>query len=241
METNVADRLVYYVCIPKAIINELHGLRHWSHLKLAEFEEELWLTGFEEKDMVLPLVLKLSNKTCYYETDGYLFYLDSRMPVRQLPNKLCWNGLKDVLKLQKPRFNMNYFGLSEEIVLKLKPGQSVRPIQALWTTVEALIPVMEWIPDFRIRQIQWTLFNENQVILFTTMPLPVEGTGFWNLGSLFIPLGFELEYNFLNDFIQSENEELLFIKDSHSIYINPISIKPLTRAGFRLTTKYITL
>lgn len=241
METNVAERLVYYVCIPKAIRNELYGLRQHSHLKLAEHEDELWLTGFNEKEMTLPLVLKLSNKFCYYKKDGYLFYLDSRIPVRQLPNDLYWNGLKDVLKLEKPQFNMNYFGLSEEIVLKLKPGQSVRPIKALWTTIEALIPVMESIPDFRIKQIQWTLFNENQVILFTNMPLPVEGIGFWNLGSLFIPLGLELEYNFLKDYLQPENEELIFIKASHSICINPTTIKPLTRAGFRLTTKYIRL
>lgn len=241
METDVTNSITYVIRIPNSIKEELRLIRHWSHILFAEDDKYIWLKGFKKEEMTASLTRQLSQSICYFESDGYLFYLDTLVPQRKLPKDLSWESLQKKTPIKRPRINMNYFGLSSKIDIKLKSSDKVQPLKAIWTTLEQLKPVVERIPEFRINQTKWTLFNGNQVILFTNYSLPITGVGFWCSDQVYMPLGLELNYKFLLSSIKPQDQSLLFIKDNIRIYIKPKDIKMLTRSGFRLTTKYIEL
>lgn len=239
METNVSNRVNYFLCIPSSVKDELIAIRHWLHIQIALEGEWFWLSGFTEKEISSVEVLQLSVKYYYYQKANFLFYIDSKVPERRLPEGLEWKALKEVLTLDTPKFNPNFFGLQTQVNIKLKPAEQIRGLKAIKTTVEQLIPILDTIPDFRLKDLEWTLFNGNQVIVFTNTTLPIEGEAYWQLKRVFLPLGYELEFNFLKDHIQPQEDVYFFIDKSASIIeINRTQIKPLTRAGFRLTTKY---
>jgi len=241
METDVTNSITYLICMPKSIKDELRLIRHWSHILFTEKEESIWLKGFKEEELNSALLLQLSQKKIYKEENGYLFYLNTLSPVLIMPKGLTWSTLGESLPIGRPRFNMNYFGHSGEVEVQLKSSENVQPLKAIWTNLEQLKPIMETIPEFRFKHTMWTLFNGNQVILFTDNSLPIKGVGFWCIDQVYMPLGLELNYKYLLDIIKPKDQNLLFVKDDTRVYINSKDIKMLTRSGFRLTTKYIEL
>jgi len=102
----------------------LEPLRHFENISIAIQDEVVWVNGFTKEQMYDPsIIAKISFAKKYQLKDEYLFFLNTLLPEKKLPNGLVWKPISEVFSVQLPQLNYNFFGVSEKISLHLKPSE----------------------------------------------------------------------------------------------------------------------
>jgi len=239
MEKDAGDRINYYVHVSLAYKDELARIRHWSNLKAATEGDTLWVKDLDYAQVQSREVQSIPFKTAYYEQHDRLFPLHSRLPHRTVP-ALLWSPIDRALVVQLPSFNHNYFGLDQQLFIRLTPTQAEAEATAMITTVDVLAPYVATAPAVRLESIRWALLDTGRVFLLGTPLLPLPGHTLWPRKDLLLPTGLDFELPLLTDAIQKKvspgrDQWVLWHADHSYSLIAKNAVMPLSRSSFRLT------
>lgn len=231
--------MIFYVSIDQQYMDLLGELRTRPNLKLAIDKELCWLSGFNEEDVQSKLIQGIPTKKIYAEKNGMLFLWKSLLPSRHIPDVL-WTPIDRALRIESPSYNENYFGLKEDIVVKIVPSELYNPPTAMLVELDLLEKYLIDAPAIRLTKIKWTVVNGNSALLLGTPLLPLKGNTYWKSGVHFLPEGFDFELHSLNRSIEkklsSEDATLLFwSEDGTYQIISADDFASLSRSSFRLT------
>ncbi|MBO6516586.1 MAG: hypothetical protein JJ975_08545 [Bacteroidia bacterium] len=238
MEVNSANGITYYVSVPEQCLNELAEIRHWPGLEVGHAADCIWIKGQNPNLMDSPAIRSLTGVKRYTSNGKHLFEPEALLPALELP-KVSWSEMKQILPITRPRYNPNYFGLSETLKPTLVRTSSVQKSKAQMVSLESLEAYVFDAPGIRLTPIVWTVLNR-MAILIGSPVLPLTGKTFWHNGTLFIQEGFDLEVPVLAPFIRNSHDPAhthnVFIEEDGSHKLFPIvNFRPLSRSSFNRT------
>jgi len=230
----------YYLNIEGSHIDSLAQIRHWEHLKVAFHQEEIWITNFKPDEIEHALILSLPNKTIYYEEESLLFPLKSLLPEKELPKGLLWTPITRALPLEYPKLNHNYFGVNQNISIKLIPAATEQETCALLTTYKEAKGFIETAPCHRLQHIKWVVINDDKIVLLGTPIIPVAGETYWFQQGFLLPNGYDFELPILARTLEQkinpfQSEIVIWFNDNTYITISKNSFQDLSISSFRLT------
>lgn len=240
MEKNASNNISYFLKIDSQYKNDLGNIRHWSNLKAASDEDAIWIKDFDYAQINSIEVKSIPYKTIYYEKDGKLFLQNSQLPDRIVPT-LLWTAIDRILQVKLPSYNHNYFGLTEKVDIKIIPSEKEEETVAMITSVESLRRYISKAAEIRFKNIEWTILNGNKVLLVGQPLLPINGEAFWKRKDVFLPSGYDFEFNLLTDslvelLVPEENAFIFWDTDNTYAIIHKEDLQPLSLSSFRLSS-----
>ncbi len=239
MEANAGNGLEYWICVESKWVDSLFGLREWSHLKIAFENELIWVRGFSASEINSSKVLSLPFVKRLYSKDGHLVAYGQKLPLRPEPNQL-WTPIQRGLRIELPKQNFNFFGIDQQLNVRLIESEKERSVQACLVPLTTLGKYIQDAPDIRLKNLYWTVFEETQALIIGTPILPLLGNDFYVRECFLIPLGYQLEFESLtHHFAKALNED-----GRHYVILNlvnaPTKISKndfvsLSRGSFRKT------
>jgi hypothetical protein len=239
MAENAADRVVYYLTVHQQYRDELARIRHWENLKVAADADMLWVKDLDYAQVHTVDVKAIPFKTIYYEKDGKLYLINSRLPERSIPS-LLWTPIERALPIQLPSFNHNYFGIHERAEIKLVQATIEFEAAAMIVGLDVLAKYIESAPAIRLENIRWVVIDHSRAFLLGKPQLPLPGTIFWQRKDMLIPAGYDLELSFFADIIQTHinpgrDNWIVWSVDGSYFRISKESFVTLSRSSFRST------
>jgi len=239
MADYTANTIISYLLEIPAVHKELLGhLRHLGNLKAALVDEVLWVKEISPDQAESALIKGLPYSKLYYSKGGLLFFKDSLLPARKLPQAL-WSPLAYVLPVELPSFNHNYFGISQKIRVKITPSQKEQPVYAVLTDKTTAGDYIQTAPKVRLNKLKWLGVGKSLLIVGTPL-LPVAGRSFWMYNDFLIPLGFDFELPLLakklKQRLDPDNKMIILWQDNNTyLSVEKEAFKPLSISSFRLT------
>jgi len=239
MEENAADDLTYFLCLEDKDQNDLSSIRHWDHLKVAFKDTSIWIKGFDYVQINSKEVKSIPFKTLFYSSKGKLFILNSLLPDRNIP-ALLWTPIERALPVKFSSFNHNFFGINEKISPKLIPSDNEAEAEAMITDIQNLTIYLDSAPGIRLKDIKWTLLNNDKVLLIGKRLLPMEGDTFWKRGNFLIAAGFDINLYLLTDtlnvLLNPQNDHyIIWEKNGNCSTIDKSDFEQLSLGSFRKT------
>jgi hypothetical protein len=230
---------MYYLSINKEHKDYLSGIRHWDNLKATVNEDLIWIKDFLPEQINATEMHQISFKTIYELKENLLFPLGSLLPSGKLPSALVWRPIRNVLPVELPGFNHNYFGVQQDIAISLKPSVTEREAFGLCVSREVFENYMNTAPDFRLKPLQWTMVDDTIIILGTPQ-LPLQGETLWMTHDFLVPTGMDFKHPGLTGIVQQkmnpqQENWILFHADSSYTVIPKNNVKQLSISSFRLT------
>ncbi|MBC7450141.1 MAG: hypothetical protein H7259_01485 [Cytophagales bacterium] len=244
MEKDAANDISYYVLVHQTNKNDLAAIRKWNNLKVAFEEGYIWIKDFDYVQIHALEVKSIPYITVFYSRQGKLFQLNSQLPDRNVPS-LLWTAIERALPVTLPSFNHNYFGVSENIELRLIPSQQEVESIAMITSIDLLHAYLKTAPAIRLQKITWVLLGDDRVFLLGVPFLPIQGKAFWNRGTFMIPAGWDFDLfmltGTLNTILNPANDNwVVWDTDTTYLLINKTDMRPLSLSSFRLSTLYLS-
>jgi hypothetical protein len=241
MEKNAGDRVSYFLQVSHEYKHELARIRHWSNLKAASEGSAFWVKDLDYAQVHSPEVQSIPFKHAFYQQENRLFPLHSRLPERTVPT-LLWTPIDRALLVKLPSLNHNYFGIEEQLSIKLTASGSETDATAMITTQNLLAKYVAEAPAVRLESIRWALLDADRVFLLGIPMLPLPGDSFWARKDLLLPTGLDFELPVLTDAIQKKispgrDQWVVWHRDETYSLIPKEAVMPLSRSSFRLTTQ----
>ena len=231
----------FWAELPRTGEDFLGAIRDWKNVQIALDDDTVWLKGFTEEQSISAEIQQLPDFLLYELREGLLFRKEALVPSKKMRTALLWSPIDKALRLTFPASNNNYFGISEKIEVRLKPGNEEHPAIALLSAVEHIkdnIPVQ---PKFKLEKLEWTVISDKALFLGTPL-LSLPGKTYWTKDGHLLPAGFDFEYKNLSSLLQQQyNKEsdkwLLWNENGTYFPIKKEDFRPLSASSFRLTEK----
>ncbi|MBO0931807.1 hypothetical protein [Fibrella aquatilis] len=203
MAADHTDHVSWFLAIDRAKINHLCGLRAWPNLQVAFADEQVWVTGFTAADIDSVAVQAIPHKWLYYQRGGQLFPRGSLLPARPFSGQL-WTPIARALPVELPGYNHHFFGLAESLDISLQPADNEQPAVAMMTTLPMLARYVLTAPAVRLRAVQWTVLDQDKVLVLGVPLLPVPGEPFWQKLDWLLPVGFDTKWPVLDETLNAK-------------------------------------
>lgn len=240
MEKDAGDGLNYFLQVSHEYKDELARIRHWRNLKAASEGNTFWVKDLDYAQAHATEVQSIPFKTIFYQRDNQLFPLRSRLPDRNVP-ALLWTPIDRALIIKLPALNHNYFGITEQLSIRLTASHAEADATAMVTTQSLAATYIANAPAIRLEQIRWALLDTDRVFLLGTPLLPIPGDTYWTRKDLLLPSGLDFELPLLTDAIQKKisptrDNWVVWHRDHSYSLIPKETVMPLSRSSFRLST-----
>ncbi|WP_426477229.1 hypothetical protein ACP3T3_18505 [Chryseobacterium sp. CBSDS_008] len=227
--------------IPRADEDFLGSIRDWKNVQIAMDNETIWLKGFTEEQAAASEIQQLPDLILYELRDGLLFRKEALVPSKKMPTALLWIPIDKALQLSFPPSNQNYFGIHEQVQIKLKESHEEQPVIALLCAIEDLKESIVTLPKFKLEKIKWILLG-NRALFIGVPLLSFPGKTYWSKDRHLLPAGLDFEFKNLSTLLQQKyNKEsegwLLWDKNGNYLLIKNTDFRPLSVSSFRLTQK----
>lgn len=237
MEESTGSNVIFFIVIPDTAYEQLSALRKWVHLEMGMEGSTIWLKNFNYEEINSTAVLQIPFVKRYIGKQGKLFPYDRLLPEREIP-AIEWASINQETALTLPKYNFNYFGLSDKVDMKLVPSNQEKPTAALLTTLPDLTEYMSTAPAIRYQHLKWVLINYETVFLLGTPLLPIKGESLWQSESAFIPAGYDFEipiltYTLTQKLIGPENRVIVWDETGNYFFINKEDLNFLDLAAVR--------
>lgn len=243
MAKDASNHLTYFLFVEHEQKDALGNLRMWSNLKVGLDEKGIWVKDLDYAQVHSTEVAIIPGKRCFYEKDGRLFPLESLLPEGRTP-ALMWTPIERALPVKFPDLNHNYFGVSEQVEIRLQASDSEQEAIAMMCSTEQLNSYIATAPEVRLGAIRWTLLENNRLLLLGKPLLPVDGETFWLSGKWLLPSGYNLELSFLGELASNlldlnPGEYALFLQNGTYVRITDSDLVPLSRSSYRMTLQML--
>ncbi len=230
---------MYYLIIEEARKNDLAHIRHWNNLKAAFEGTRIWIKDLTAAQARSVEVKSIPYKTLLYEKNGKLCLADHQLPYCSIPTVL-WTPLQRALPLSLPRFNHNYFGIHEQVPVRLCPSSQEQPAAAMLVSLTELEHYLNTAPAIRVQHLQWTVVNGTQALVLGTPLLPLNGSIFWQQGRFLLPAGYVFELpgisGIFGNKLETGNDQWVVWPTPQTWFLLPNNyLQPLSLSSFRLT------
>ena len=239
MAKDSANIVNYFLCVDESHKNDIAKLRQWTNLKVAFEEDKIWITNFERYQIESTEVKSIPYKSLYYSNNNKLFLKHSLLPSRKEPS-LLWTPIERALPLKIDNYNHNFFGISEDLAIKLIPTQESKEAEMMLLSLKTLNTYAETAPEIRLAKLSWVIINDNEALVFGQPILPINGKVYWRQNDMLMPVGFDFELYLLNQqiekIIDAEKQYLkIWNEDSSYFNINKDLLMPLSLGSIRKT------
>jgi len=231
----------FFAELPLADEDFLGAIRDWKNVQIAVDDETIWLKGFTEEQALSSEIQQLPDFILYELREGLLFRKEALVPSKKMRTALLWSPIDKALRLAFPASNNNYFGISEKVVVTLKPGDEEHPVVALLCAIKNIKDSIPVQPKFKLEKLEWTVINDKALFLGTPL-LSLPGKTYWTRDNHLLPAGFDFEFKNLSSLLRQQyNKEsdkwLLWNEDGTYLPIKKEDFRPLSVSSFRLTEK----
>lgn len=242
MAENATDHLSeYFAQIPAQHKDGLATIRHWQNLRVAQDGDVIWIRGLSKEQVQSKELKWIPFLHCYTAKDNLLFRIGHLVPERRLPASLLWNPIERLMNISISNWNHNYFGIQEQVAVKIVPVEKDAEAFAVWSRIEVAAPYIYTALKIRLDHLAWVLLDGKA--LFLGIPVPgVPGVPFWKAGNHLLPVGYDFAFPVLKEVIadkidQEREHWILWHTDSSYTLIPRASVKPLSISSFRLSTR----
>lgn len=244
MANDAADNLNYFLLLEADHQWYLGAIRNWNNLKVGFNEQGIWIKEFDYAQIQSVEVKTIPYKKVFYEKNGRLFPLNSLLPEGTVP-ALIWTPIDRAIPVTLPALNHNYFGVNEELTIRLVAAKSEQESVAMIVDLDVLGNYLEHVPKVRLKNLSWCILDDYTACILGTPLLSVQGEVFWQSDVFLIPSGFEMELNSLKDALKQlleagDSDHILWLKSGKTLKVAHTDLKPLSRASFRMNIKSIT-
>ena len=242
MAENPSKRLKeFWAELPRADEDFLGSIRDWKNVQIAVDEETIWLKGFTDEQVEAPEIQKLPDFILYELREGLLFRKEALVPSEKMRTALLWIPVDKALQLTFPPSNQNYFGIHEQVQVRVKESNEEQPVIALLSNITDIKESIAALPRFKLEKIKWTILGDKA--LFIGIPLlSFPGKTYWTKDRHLLPAGLDFEFKNLSTLLQQKYNKdlegwLLWDENGNYLLIKEIDFRPLSVSSFRLTEK----
>ena len=230
---------MYVLKIEQKHQDVLGTIRHWQNLKVAFDEGFVWIKDFTIEQFESSEVQQIPFIVLYSVRDNLLFIKESLLPQQKMPSALLWSPIVRAFPIELPGLNHNYFGIKEQVSVRLVRSEKEEKGFVLITSLENAKAYILNAPQVRLDALKWVVVDAN-VVIFGSPLLPIKGATYWLKNDFLLPSGYDFEFPILTQTIQSmvspDGESWVFWqKDSSYFKILKTEVKPLSISSFRLT------
>lgn len=230
---------MYFLEINKEHKDFLGSVRHWENLKIAFETNTIWIKDFSAEQINSAEILQIPYIKIYVLKENLLFEKGKQLPSKKLPSGLLWTPILRALSVSLPKFNHNFFGISDMLQITLKRSEDAKEAYALLVDYEELKSYIESAPKFRLEPLRWIVIDNKALIIGTPL-LPLKGNTYWFKEGFLMPSGYDLEWHVLIKTLQEklnpfQENLILWNKDNSYSIIPKNNIKELSISSFRLT------
>ncbi|GGH67356.1 hypothetical protein HNQ91_001673 [Filimonas zeae] len=241
MAKDVTAELVYVLEISRQHQHYLGRIRHWEQLMVACNNHCCLVKGFTKEQAVSTEVKSIPFATLYHWHNGHLFRPGGLVPEKQLAAKEQFQPIAQALPVTLPAFNHNYFGIQQQIPVRLVPGVQEQSACGMLVKVDVLGRYIATAAAVRLQPLQWCLLNRHKALVLGTPLLPLSHAQvLWQSGNLLLPVGYTLEWPVLSPILQQIAEGkgnlALWQQDQTLLPLFWQQFRPLSVSSFRLTT-----
>lgn len=239
MAEDTTSGISLYLEIPVQHQNLLAPIRHWDALRAAYMQDTLWLRGITPQLANSPVLKAIPYIKLYTEKDGLLFPYGSLLPQRKIPQGLLWSPMQNILPVDLPPLNHNYFGVHDGVEFRIVRQKHEQEATTLLCQKDDVAAYLNQAPAIRVQHLAWIGVN-GMVLIIGTPLLPIKGAAFWNRDNFLYPAGFGPELHIIEPLVQntvdpSGSSLVLWDADSSYITIPRNQLMPLSLSSFRLT------
>ncbi|KFF16974.1 hypothetical protein [Chryseobacterium sp. JM1] len=231
----------FWAELPRADEDFLGAIRDWKNVQIVVDDETVWLKGFTEEQSMSADIQQLPNFMLYELRDGLLFKKEALVPSKKMRTALLWSAIDKALRLTFPASNNNYFGISEKVEVRLKPGNEEHPAIALLSSIAEIKDSIPTQPNFKLDKIEWAVIDDKALFLGTPL-LSLPGKTYWTRDGHLLPSGFDFEFKNLSSLLQQQYNKasdkwLLWNEDGTYLPVKKEDFRKLSVSSFRLTEK----
>jgi hypothetical protein len=239
MAQNTSNDINYFLAIDEKHLDFLGKIRHWANLKMAMEDNFCWVKDFTYEQINALEVKTIPYKTIYYSQENKLFKQDSLLPERTIP-MLLWTPIERALSIELPSYNFNYFGVNDQVSVKLVQSEQEKPVFGMLVDRRVLEEYIQNAPAIRLQKLKWTILDESAVFIIGEPNLPIQGEGFWKNGDFFLPIGYDFELpiltNVLSQLIDPNHRNyIVYGLDNQYFLMGKHDFQPLSISSFRLS------
>ncbi|RQO41672.1 hypothetical protein DBR39_03390 [Chryseobacterium sp. KBW03] len=231
----------FWAELPRPDEDFLGSIRDWKNIQIAVEEETIWLRGFTDEQAAAPEIQQLPDFILYELRDGLLFRKEAWVPSKKMRTALLWIPIDKALQLTFPPSNQNYFGIQEQVQVRVKESNEEQPVVALLSNIVDIKESITALPRFKLEKIKWTVLGDKA--LFMGIPLlSFPGKTYWTKDRHLLPAGLDFEFKNVSTLLQQKyNKEsegwLLWDENGSYLLIKETDFRPLSVSSFRLTEK----
>jgi hypothetical protein len=231
----------FWAELPRPNEDFLGSIRDWKNIQIAVEEEIIWLRGFTDEQAAAPEIQQLPDFILYELRDGLLFRKEALVPSKKMRTALLWIPIDKALQLTFPPSNQNYFGIQEQVQVRVKESNEEQPVVALLSNIADIKESITALPRFKLEKIKWTVLGDKA--LFMGIPLlSFPGKTYWTKDRHLLPAGLDFEFKNVSTLLQQKyNKEsegwLLWDENGNYLLIKETDFRPLSVSSFRLTEK----
>lgn len=244
MEKDAGDNIDYYLSLDQIHQSDLGLIRQWENLWLAFDDQKIWVKGFETTQLELLPLKSIPFKTLYYSRRKKLFKHGSLLPEGPIPH-LFWIQIAKALPLKLPPFNFNFFGVQEKISITLKQRTDEQVSVAMVASISSLATYIVNAPEIRLQVLNWTILNQEEVLLLGTPLLPIIGQTYWHKQDFLLPAGYDFNFTLLHDILNERvnpqgDHWVVWNTNSSYFLVKKTDVQPLSLSSFRLSTQHFS-
>lgn len=231
----------FWAELPRADEDFLGSIRDWKNVLIAVDEEIIWLKGFTDEQAEAPEIQQLPDFILYELREGLLFRKEALVPSKKMRTALLWIPIDKALQLTFPPSNQNYFGIQEQVQVRIKESNEEQPAIALLSNIADIKESITALPKFKLEKIKWTILGDKA--LFIGIPLlSFPGKTYWTKDRHLLPAGLDFEFKNLSTLLQQKYNKdqegwLFWDENGNYILIKETDFRPLSVSSFRLTEK----
>ncbi|MCY0977880.1 hypothetical protein PGH12_16060 [Chryseobacterium wangxinyae] len=231
----------FWAEIPRIDEDFLGSIRDWKNVQIASDDEVIWLKGFTDEQAVSSEIHQLPNFLLYELREGLLFRKDALVPSKKVSTAMLWMPIDKALKLTFPISNNNFFGIDENVEIKLKPSEEEQPAIALLSSISEIKDRIVEIPKFKLEKLDWIVINDKALFIGNPL-LSFPGKTYWTKDNHLLPTGFDFEFKNLSYLLQrkynaTQEQWLLWNENGSVLHLNKEDFRKLSVSSFRLTEK----
>ena len=217
----------------------LATIRSWDNLKVAFDSSYIWVKDFTLKQLESSELHQIPFAVLYELKENLLFVKGSLLPSQKLPSGLLWTPILRALPLELPSLNHNFFGIHEQVSLRIIASEAERQAFVLVTTFAAAETYINTAAAFRLEKLQWVVID-SKVVFFGTPLLPIQGATYWKNNNFLLPSGYDFEFPVLSELLQQKIDSagtswVFWNEDATYFTVSKQDLKPLSISSFRLT------
>ncbi len=211
--------------------NTLAAIRDIPFIEIAEYLDFIWLKCTTEKEEIKERLYEVRFKNWYVLKDNYLFQKQHSTPEMRF-FEVSWTPVHLYFKINLPIAAFSGKATSLKISLQLENHLQIEESIGLLTTKEILRSYLIDAPNFRFKNLKYAESDANDVFIFGTPFLPIQGITYWKFHNILLPNGKILKSKtHLALFKQSIADDSLFLITSDNTYQEILTkhVYPLTR------------